>query len=77
MGKKQLIALADAIKRINLRVDTEPSYGGLADDSIDTVRLIIYQELNTFCKSQSERFNEQVWGNYILGLCGPSGGKKK
>lgn len=60
MGKKHFVALADAVKRINLRVDTEPAYGGLADDSIDTVRLIIYQELNAFCKSQNERFNEQL-----------------
>lgn len=66
MSKKHFIALADALKVIR------PSA-----DNID--RVVQWEKTVTaiadVCESENHAFNRVRWVNYILGKCGPNGGR--
>lgn len=66
MGKKDFIALADAIRNHNLKGDHVNPFQA---DQIDT--------LADFCRRQNYNFKGERWVNYIAGKCGPNGGKAK
>jgi hypothetical protein len=67
MTKKQLIALADAIREHNA-VTTRGSFWAFNDDQIET--------LADFCGQQNPRFKRSRWLGYIKGENGPNGGAR-
>ena len=65
MSKKDFIALADIIRKVN------------ADDSATPFTDFQIDELADFCQSQNPNFDRYRWLDYIAGRCGPSGGAVK
>jgi hypothetical protein len=66
MSKKDFIALADVVRRMdasagNKKIDIGTVTGFLAD----------------FCQGQNCNFKRDRWMDYIAGKCGPNGGKVK
>ena len=65
MSKKDFIALADIIRKVN------------ADDSATPFTDFQIDELADFCRGQNPNFDRDRWLDYIAGRCGPSGGAVK
>jgi hypothetical protein len=63
MTKKQLIALADHIRRDNYSID----------GAFVFTRSVV-ESLADFCATQNPQFNRERWLDYIAGECGPNGG---
>lgn len=63
MSKKDFIALADDIKRMK---------GTEAEFNKDQLAI-----LAGFCENVNPNFNRNRWFDYIAGVCGSSGGKRK
>lgn len=62
MTKKHFIAMADQLRR-RRSTTSKQKFQLLLDFSIE------------FCRSQNPRFSESIFRGYVLGECGPSGGK--
>ena len=69
MSKKHFIALADAIREHNQRMDKRNFVNKFGNVYLDV--------LADFCQSQNPRFNRERWLAYIAGECGPNGGRVK
>ena len=54
MGKKQFVALADAIRPFDLPGE-------------------VLAAIAQFCKAQNQRFDADLWMDYLHGRCGPGG----
>jgi hypothetical protein len=67
MGKKDFIALADAI-----RLHNSERHEGEGQFTISQINV-----LARFCQSQNPNFNRERWFGYIAGTNGPSGGSVK
>jgi hypothetical protein len=63
MSKKDFIALADVVRKVN------------ADDSATPFTEFQIDELADFCQAENPNFNYSRWLGYIAGTNGPSGGK--
>ena len=68
MTKKHFIALADSIKEHNSNV----AEGWLKSEPFDEEQL---KTIAGFCYRENNRFDRQLWFDYIAGNCGPDGGK--
>lgn len=68
MTKKNLIALADAIRTHNAQLSCISNARDIFTNSQLTV-------LADFCATQNPNFDRQRWLDYIAGNCGKNGGK--
>lgn len=66
MKKKELIALADAIKRANSTLSSPTNQ----------FSAIQIELLADFCQSQNPAFKRERWLSYIAGECGKNGGTR-
>lgn len=71
MTKKNFIALADVIKLQAARAKF-PVSGKYVEFTQDQI-----EHLADFCEAQNSRFDRQRWLDYVAGMVGPSGGKRK
>jgi len=69
MSKKHFIALADAIREHNAKVDR--SFPGYTTCMFNESQIMA---LANFCKSQNPDFKRDRWLGYIAGTCGKNGG---
>lgn len=66
MKKKELVALADAIKRANSTLSSPTN-------RFSTLQIEL---LADFCQSQNPAFKRERWLSYIAGECGKNGGTR-
>ena len=81
MSKKDFVALANTMRAL------QPNMGILqglstpqahaAKDGQQTQWKLTVEALADYCSAQNPRFNRRRWLDYIVGKCGPNGGRVK
>lgn len=71
MSKKDFIALADAVREVVTGPQAAEVY------RVDIMQARVIDALCRFQRGQNSAFNESRWRSYLMGECGPSGGKVK
>ena len=81
MSKKDFIALADVIKRLQpdmgIPVNLSHPQAHAEKNGMQAQWLKTREALADFCESQNPNFMRERWLDYIAGECGPNGGSIK